>query len=158
MHRVGLNIRRALHTSAHVPAARQAKGKFNWGTSSGLGASLDGEPRLDITRLTRLTADQLATYRKPPRGVTTLVRDFIHDALYNPFYGYFSQRAVIFSPPEPFNFREMRNTTEFDQNVAQVYADISRAKGAATPTIGAQLWHTPVELFQVSLRRACVCE
>lgn len=36
-----------------------------------------------------------------------LVRDFIHDSLYNPEYGYFSKNEVIYSSPEPLNFQEL---------------------------------------------------
>lgn len=128
--------------------AQQAKGKFQWGRPSSV--SFDtSDLTLDTSKFTRLTAEKLATYRTPPKGISTLVRDFIHDALYNPFYGYFSHHAVIFSPSEPFNFREFQNSTEFDEHVARVYAEITKEKGLTASNIGAQLWHTPVELFQV---------
>jgi len=96
-----------------------------------------------------LSASQLATCRSPPRGAKALVRDFIHDALYNPFYGYFPQRAVIYSAPEPLAFAEMRNSSEFDEAVARIYKNISDAKHTTASTVGVQLWHTPVEVFQV---------
>lgn len=142
-----LRHQRWLHTSPFHPT-RTGLARFDWTKRSAI--NLDNS-NLDTSKLKRLSAEALATYRSPPKGVKTLVRDFIHDALYNPHYGYFSQRAVIFSPPQPLNFREMRNELEFDETVARVYADISKAKGTSSSAIGAQLWHTPVELFQVCL-------
>lgn len=134
--------------SRNVHAAPPALARYDW--SKGRSALDVDDGSFNASKLRRLTAEQLSTYRSPPKGVKVLVRDFIHDALYNPHYGYFSHRAVIFSPPEPLDFRQMRNAVEFDESVAQVYSDISKAKGPGAPTIGAQLWHTPVELFQVS--------
>lgn len=153
MHKLAPIIRykRWLSTSAIRPT-RPLNGKYNWGKQSLI--SLDDND-FDASKLKRLTTDQLATYRSPPKGVKVLVRDFIHDALYNPHYGYFSRRAVIFSPPEPLNFQEIQNAFEFDAAVALAYAEISKAKGANTPTVGTQLWHTPVELFQVRCIKSC---
>ena len=101
-----------------------------------------------VAKLTRLTAEQLAHCREPPKGVKSLTRDFIHDALYNPNYGYFSQRAVIFNASKPFEFRGMRDAAAFDRIVAERYAATSFEENPE-PGPGKQVWHTPVELFQV---------
>lgn len=45
-----------------------------------------------------VTADDLKKYSNPPRKVRLLAREFIHDSLYNPHYGYFPKQAVIFDP------------------------------------------------------------
>lgn len=143
-----------LLASRNVHSAPSTRARYDWSKSR---SAISGDnDSFDPSKLRRLSAEQLATHRAPPKGVKVLVRDFIHDALYNPHYGYFSHRAVIFSPPAPLDFRQMRNAAEFDETVARVYADISQARGTSTPTIGAQLWHTPVELFQVSACRPSI--
>ncbi|CDW95489.1 hypothetical protein [Sporisorium scitamineum] len=58
-----------------------------------------------------VTADELASptcskvgSRGPggrPREVRMLARDFIHDSLYNPEYGYFTKQAVLLPDPAP---------------------------------------------------------
>lgn len=52
-------------------------------------------PREDHFSYPSVTADNLAGDKQRPRGVRMLARDFVHDALYNPFYGYFSRQAVL---------------------------------------------------------------
>ncbi|KAF8315395.1 DUF185-domain-containing protein [Clavulina sp. PMI_390] len=132
---------RRFHTSTVRTASR-----YNWNPRTSAAFGLSEE---DTSKLKLLSASQLASYRSPPKGVKALVRDFIHDALYNPHYGYFSRRAVIFSPPEPLPFRGIRNTAEFDNAVARIYAEISSSQELMSrPSMDTQLWHTPVELFQ----------
>lgn len=99
----------------------------------------------------RVTAQGLAKRRKPPAGVKMLVRDFIQNSLYNPHYGYFSKRAIIFSTKDPFNFNCLPENAAFQSEVARVYQqyeqgdpDDPRNKGP-----GRQIWHTPTELFKV---------
>lgn len=132
-------------TSRHL--GRMPRGKYEWGPSSNPLI----HDKLDASKLKMISANQLATCRSPPKGVKALVRDFIHDALYNPFYGYFSHRAVIYSAPEPLAFTEMHSSSEFDEAMARVYNDISGATQTPVSTVGIQLWHTPVEIFQVCL-------
>lgn len=154
MHRASQNparYRRCFSSTPIRPTGPVNKRRFDWGKPSAINFEHDDS---DVSKLKRLSVEQLATYRSPPKGVKVLVRDYIHDALYNPYYGYFSHRAVIFSPSEPFNFQDTRNASEFDETVARTYAEISKAKGPTSPTIGAQLWHTPVELFQVRCNSA----
>jgi hypothetical protein len=75
-----------------------------------------------------------------------LSRDYIHDSLYNKEYGYFSKRAVIFSPPEPIEFNELRDMTDFTQKVAGMYREYDEIEEDEA----LQVWHTPTELYQVS--------
>lgn len=93
----------------------------------------------------RVTANDLATYTEPPARVKMLVRDFIEDSLYNPNYGYFPKQVNIFTATRPIDFRLMRNTAEFQEEVAKRYA--SYGLDEAGP--GRQIWHTPTELFKV---------
>jgi len=48
-----------------------------------------------------------------------LTLSFIADSLYNPNYRYFSKQARIFSPPQPFEFPNMKNSLEYDRHVAK---------------------------------------
>lgn len=74
-----------------------------------------------------------------------LTRDFIHDSLYNPEYGYFSKKAVIFSPPKDIAFTELSSMHEFTRELTRLYARYEEVKedGAL------QIWHTPTEIFKV---------
>ena len=72
-----------------------------------------------------------------------LARDYIEDSLYNPNYGYFSKQAAIFDTKhEPFDFPNIRDTGEFTWRVSKKYAQYGH---------NVQLWHTPTELFKVSV-------
>jgi len=76
-----------------------------------------------------------------------LVRDFIEDSLYNPNYGYFPQQATILSSDEDsFNFTMLRDSNEFQEEVAKRY---DRYESGDKEGPGRQLWHTPTELFKV---------
>jgi hypothetical protein len=122
------------------------KDKYNFNPSS-----LVDDGSEDHARLPVVTANELESRTKPPRGVRMLVRDFIEDSLYNPNYGYFSKQATIFtSMDSPIDFAAMRDSIEFQEEVAQRYA----AYGLDTPDgPGRQIWHTPTELFQVRVFR-----
>jgi hypothetical protein len=74
-----------------------------------------------------------------------LSRDFIHDSLYNLDYGYFSKKAVIFSPPEDVDFNALRNSAEFTEKIAALY----REYDDVDEDDSLQVWHTPTELFKV---------
>lgn len=95
----------------------------------------------------RVTANDLESCTEPPRRVRMLVRDFIEDSLYNPHYGYFPKQADIFTAVEPIQFGKLRNLIEFEEVVAQKYAEY----GPDGEGPGRQIWHTPTELFKVSL-------
>jgi len=116
--------------------------------------ALEGKEARDeeIAQYPRITADELKAYRSPPKGVKMLVRDFIQDSLYNPHYGYFSNRAEIFSPVEPLNFNEMSENAELDATVARMYREYDSTSDPRDVTGSRQIWHTPTELFKV-----CFC-
>jgi hypothetical protein len=64
--------------------ARRAKGTVQKGMADEVSISL------------RLGMQDLLQRRSPPTNARVLVRDFIHDSLYNPTYGYFSKQAYIY--------------------------------------------------------------
>ncbi|KAG6890018.1 hypothetical protein C0992_003363 [Termitomyces sp. T32_za158] len=99
-----------------------------------------------------VTANALERATEPPRGVQMLVRDFIEDSLYNPNYGYFPNQATIFnSDGSAVGFNSLRDSTEFQEVVAQKYATYGADKHDGP---GRQLWHTPTELFKPWFGRA----
>lgn len=128
-----------------------------------------------------VTARDLRKYTSPPRKVRMLARDFIDDSLYNPHYGYFPKQAVIFDPDAAalvrfhnagkpgsvaapaenagkcrargFDFASMKNMAEWDKAVAETYGIIEEADEKACG-LGRQVWHTPIELFKVSMAHA----
>ena len=99
----------------------------------------------DYSQFERVTAAQLATLKDSPKKVKMLVRDFIDNSLYNPYYGYFSKQAVIFSSKESLHFASIRDSRNLDDHILKRYGDYrSDARGP-----GRQVWHTPTELFKV---------
>jgi hypothetical protein len=79
--------------------------------------------------------------KQHPSGINkdkapTLLRDFIHDSLYNKEYGYFNSKEII-NPNCSIKFRELKN----QDNYLDVLNDLYK-KG---PT---HAWLTPVEVFQ----------
>lgn len=128
--------------------------KFNYNRSS---LSFDDDSEKQSFK--RVTASDLLISRSHPTSVQMLTRDFIDNSLYNPHYGYFSKQAVIFSPSKdhsekPLDFRSLRSTNEFEASVARRYAEYGMEEGGEGSMGGGgpgrQVWHTPVELFQVS--------
>lgn len=91
-------------------------------------------PEKEHYSLPIVTAADLAQQTTRPRSVRMLTRDFIHDSLYHPQYGYFSRQAVLL-PPErqalsedvPLNavfpFHDIKNETEFMKAVQMRYMD-----------------------------------
>ncbi|KAK9476926.1 S-adenosyl-L-methionine-dependent methyltransferase [Lipomyces japonicus] len=108
-------------------------------------------PVVNSTRLASLT-DQQNPVR--PKRKSMLTRDFIDDSLYNPYYGYFSRQAMIYSPEKPFEYRDIKNADDFVnkwQSSYKQYDDVvsgSKKKSEPSSTPLPQLWHTPTELFQ----------
>lgn len=99
-------------------------------------------------RFRQVTANDLESFKEPPRRVKMLVRDYIEDALYNPNYGYFPKQATIFTGLEnsTIDFSKIRDSDEFQEIVAKKYEDFR--DGMVGP--GLQVFHTPTELFRVS--------
>ena len=131
-------------TSSTSRAGRPPKDKdrFNYNPE----VFFDEAPDPEHMAYTRVTSNDLEKYTKPPTRVKMLVRDFIEDSLYNPHYGYFPQQATIFtSAGEPINFRAIRDSVEFQNEVARRYSTY----GTDTEGPGRQIWHTPTELFKV---------
>lgn len=119
--------------------------KWNYNRTS-LGA--EATPSQDALKL--VDANDLEQEATPPKGVKMLVRDFIEDSLYNPNYGYFPKQVNIFDTQgASFEFWKLRDSTEFQEEVANRYAAYGADKHDGP---GKQLWHTPTELFKVSAR------
>jgi hypothetical protein len=68
--------------------------------------------------------------------------------LYNPSYGYFPKEAFIYSPSEPFDFRSMKDESEFEFQLKQRYDALEDALDSKEVNIRRQIWHTPTELFK----------
>jgi hypothetical protein len=79
---------------------------------------------------------------EPVRSCRMLMRDYIHNSLYHPVYGYFSQAAAVFSPPSPFVFNDLRDADHFMASLGALYQQEERN------VKNRQIWHTPTELFQ----------
>ncbi|KTW30702.1 hypothetical protein T552_00414 [Pneumocystis carinii B80] len=90
----------------------------------------------------------LLTNKEPPRLVQMLVRDFIEDSLYNPFYGYYNKHSCILSIPSSFEFSKIKDNNSFQKKLGKIYENYDKMavqKGMKLPN---QLWHTPTELFK----------
>jgi Putative S-adenosyl-L-methionine-dependent methyltransferase len=74
--------------------------------------------------------------------------NFCADSLYNPNYGYFPKEAFIFSPEEAFDFRSMKDESEFDLQLKQRYDLFDDELDKKDPNSRRQIWHTPTELFK----------
>ena len=105
----------------------------------------DDTPNPEHTNYKRVTSNDLEAFKRPPRRVKMLVRDYIEDSLYNPHYGYFSKRATIVTSPKHIDFASLRDSVDFQEEVARRY--VSYGKDESGP--GKQLWHTPTEIFKV---------
>ncbi|KAF8493283.1 S-adenosyl-L-methionine-dependent methyltransferase [Russula emetica] len=122
-------------------AGKPQKDRFNYNPE----IFFDEAPDPEHTTYTRVTSNDLERHTKPPTRVKMLVRDFIEDSLYNPHYGYFPQQATIFtSAGDPVDFRAMRDSVEFQNEVARRYSTY----GIDEEGPGRQIWHTPTELFK----------
>jgi hypothetical protein len=70
------------------------------------------------------------------------------DSLYNPYYGYFSKHATIFSPGEPFDFNNIEDGPAFHRMLGERYTEFEDLLDEKRPDEARQLWHTPTELFR----------
>lgn len=67
-----------------------------------------------------------------PTNATMLTRDFIHDSLYNPAYGYFTQRVEILGPPEPIQFSKIPDVYNLMNHLGNLYAEADANTSAST--------------------------
>jgi hypothetical protein len=95
----------------------------------------------------RYTAQPLANLDTLPTSSRMLSRDFIHNSLYHPKYGYFSTRADVFTLKEPFKFAAIKDNNEFFLKLAECYREIED-KQIKKDGVATQIWHTPTELFR----------
>ena len=106
---------------------------------------------LKLASYPMVNATDLARRDKMPTEVRMLARDFIDNSLYNPHYGYFAKRAVIFTSGDDtskgFDFPSIKNQLRFDGVVADRYQEYGVDPDSGP---GRQIWHTPTELFRVS--------
>ncbi|KAL3899503.1 MAG: hypothetical protein SGCHY_002008 [Lobulomycetales sp.] len=93
---------------------------------------------------TRLTLADAAAQTGIPTYVQMLGRDFIHNSLYHPSYGYFSKRAKIFSPDHAIPFNEIRDNYAFMNYISKMY---KARDDRPNDNEARQIWHTPTELF-----------
>lgn len=100
-----------------------------------------------ISTYKRLNAKQMGLLKNVPPKTSILTREFIHNSLYHPFYGYFSKRADVFTLSAPIDFRSVRNNSHFMGLLSQSYYEIEE-KQAKKTDIAQQVWHTPTELFR----------
>ncbi|CCM00250.1 uncharacterized protein FIBRA_02279 [Fibroporia radiculosa] len=135
----------AFSSTARIRNARKSPDKINYNR-----ISFQDVPDAEHVNYKRVTANDLEAHREPPRRVKMLVRDFIEDSLYNPHYGYFPKQADIFTARDHIDFRSLRNTVQFQEEVARRYAEY----GPDGDGPGRQIWHTPTELFQPWYGRA----
>jgi len=77
-------------------------------------------------------------HTRPPE----LVRDFVHDCLYNPTIGYFSKNVNIFNTGDPIQFNHLKDQEEYNRVLYDLYKEQSKVEKFY------QLWHTPSELFK----------
>ncbi|KAJ3556743.1 hypothetical protein NM688_g1853 [Phlebia brevispora] len=112
--------------------------------------SFDSTPSTEQLSYRRVTANDLENLTSPPTEVRMLVRDFIEDSLYNPNYGYFPRQATIFTVTDPIDFNRLRDSVEFQEEVAKRYETFDTDVDGP----GRQVWHTPTELFKPWYGRA----
>ncbi|CAO1614638.1 unnamed protein product [Parajaminaea phylloscopi] len=92
------------------------------------------EPSREHYTLPFVTAHDLAKSNQRPRGVRMLTRDFIHDSLYNPHYGYFSRHAVLLPESKQFSqsgrkgwdFAAFKNDEHFLRAVEERYIEFEK--------------------------------
>ncbi|KAI8854467.1 S-adenosyl-L-methionine-dependent methyltransferase [Chytridium lagenaria] len=97
-----------------------------------------------VVSYARMDLPALMSTVEPPAQASMLARDFIHNSLYNPSYGYFSRNVMIFNSPE-IEFTSIRDMYHFWDHVADMYKKVDDQ--AVVTQEARQLWHTPSELF-----------
>lgn len=78
-----------------------------------------------------VTAANLAKSTTRPRKVRMLARDFIHDSLYNPHYGYFSRHAVLLpdgaKQDRSYDFTQINSERDFMAAVEERYSEFEES-------------------------------
>ena len=133
------------HLSSSRPSFASSKSKKREELNFNPEVYFDDAPNPEHVNYKRVTSNDLEVFKHPPRRVKMLVRDYIEDSLYNPHYGYFSKRATIVTSPKHIDFGMLRDSVEFQEEVAKRY--VPYGKDESGP--GKQLWHTPTEIFKV---------
>ena len=133
------------HLSSSRPSFASSKSKKREELNFNPEVYFDDAPNPEHVSYKRVTSNDLEAFKHPPRRVKMLVRDYIEDSLYNPHYGYFSKRATIVTSPKHIDFGILRDSVEFQEEVAKRY--VPYGKDESGP--GNQLWHTPTEIFKV---------
>ncbi|KAI8461257.1 S-adenosyl-L-methionine-dependent methyltransferase [Phakopsora pachyrhizi] len=113
----------------------------------------------------------LSKFINQPNQIRCLARDFIHDSLYNPNYGYFSKKVEIFENEEEEDADHeaqddgkgrlralkriklfQKSLDSFDQlqseETPKSSENLSKANHKLVDVDQSQIWHTPTELFK----------
>ncbi|KAF8661317.1 hypothetical protein AX16_001414 [Volvariella volvacea WC 439] len=129
--------------SASEKKSYEPRDKWNYNSNNFI-----EKPSAEQLELATVTANQLERETVPPKGVKMLARDFIEDALYNPHYGYFPKQVNIFDTQDsPFDFPSMRDSVEFQEEVAKRYMGAIQGMPsislflAMTTNYGRQPWY-----------------
>ncbi|KAH9443894.1 hypothetical protein Pst134EB_026285 [Puccinia striiformis f. sp. tritici] len=107
-------------------------------------------------------SEQLAKFHHPPKSLVSLARDFSHNSLYNPNYGYFLNQVEIFdrtSIPTNNNtsgslkdelyaeYFNPKSGTPQNQLLICLHHHQSEEEPSLT-TDQRQIWHTPTKPFK----------
>lgn len=111
-------------------------------------ALYDSFPENLLEKCKKVNATILLTEKTPPRQIQMLVRDFIEDSLYNPFYGYYNKQACILSTETAFEFPKMKDNNYFQKELGEIYTKFDKMVTENKIDYPTQLWHTPTELFK----------
>ena len=99
-----------------------------------------------VTNTARIKTLEIPAKYKLTRA-PELVREFIHDCLYNPQTGYFQRHAHILSTDgQSLPFSTLHDESDYQQHLYHLYGKHSQAQDKTKKAFH-QLWHTPSELF-----------
>ena len=121
--------------------------------------SLLDEASPEVQSYPWISPTDLHRLRVPPKRAKMIAREypsflaltnasFITDSLYNPNYGYFSKRACIFSPKQPFQFTSLKSALAYDREVVKEIAEFDDSLEEEKPNSTRQVFHTPTEVFK----------
>ncbi|KAJ3322400.1 hypothetical protein HDV06_003137 [Boothiomyces sp. JEL0866] len=84
-----------------------------------------------------ISGKEVARLPEMPRQVRMTSREFIHNSLYHPQYGYFSKEVKVFSDA-PIDFTKIKDNNAFFLHLGKLYENYGND----------QIWHTPSEIFK----------